>query len=245
MMTSAGERPAQLAKAIPDFEDRAGGRFPTGGEAARIVPTRERRWVFRRSHGAGVFSARQSAAMTWIDGRFEENVITTTLEQAMNWAKESSIWPMTFGLACCAIEMMATGASRFDLDRFGAGAFRATPRQADLMIVAGTVTYKMGTRVRRLYEQMPDPKYVIAMGACTVGGGPYFKYGYHVVKGVDLVVPVDVYVPGCPPRPEALLEGIMRIQDKIKARKITRGAPNTLPVPHHAGYVQEPGVVSA
>src|ERR1700749_2809271 len=150
--------------------------------------------------------------MGWLEGRFEESVITTTLEQAINWARESSMWPMTFGLACCAIEMMATGASRFDIDRFGAGAFRATPRQADLMIVAGTVNYKMASRVKRLYHQMPDPKYVIAMGACTVGGGPYFKYGYNVVKGVDLVVPVDVYVPGCPPRPEALIEGIMRLQ---------------------------------
>ncbi len=178
--------------------------------------------------------------MTWIEGRFEENVVTTTLEQAMNWAKESSIWPMTFGLACCAIEMMATGASRFDIDRFGAGAFRATPRQADLMIVAGTVTYKMASRVRRLWEQMPDPKYVIAMGACTIGGGPYFKYGYHVVKGVDLVVPVDVYVPGCPPRPEALLEGLMRIQDKIKAKRIGKGVQELLPVPHHSGFAKHP-----
>ncbi len=152
----------------------------------------------------------------WIEGRFEENVITTTVEQAINWARQSSVWPLTFGLACCAIEMMAAGASRFDMDRFGAGAFRATPRQADLMIVAGTVTYKMASRVRRLYNMMPDPKFVIAMGACTVGGGPYFKYGYHVVKGVDLVVPVDVYVPGCPPRPESLLEGLMRIQDMFR-----------------------------
>lgn len=183
---------------------------------------------------------------TWIEGRFEENVITTTLEQAMNWARQSSIWPMTFGLACCAIEMMAAGASRYDMDRFGAGAFRATPRQADLMIVAGTVTYKMASRVRRLYEQMPDPKYVIAMGACTVGGGPYFKWGYHVVKGVDLVVPVDVYVPGCPPRPEALLEGLMRIQDKIKAKKITRSSVEVLPVPHHTGRVAlPPSIVQA
>ena len=179
---------------------------------------------------------------TWIDGRFEEGVILSTLEQGMNWAKESSIWPMTFGLACCAIEMMATGASRYDLDRFGAGAFRASPRQADLMIVAGTVTFKMASRVRRLWEQMPDPKYVIAMGACTVGGGPYFKWGYHVVKGVDLVVPVDVYVPGCPPRPEALLEGIMRIQDKIRARRLGKGAIETLPVPHQHGCVATPEV---
>ncbi|MGQ0635281.1 MAG: NADH-quinone oxidoreductase subunit B [Planctomycetaceae bacterium] len=173
----------------------------------------------------------------------------------MNWARQASIWPMTFGLACCAIEMMAAGASRFDLDRFGAGAFRATPRQADLMIVAGTVTFKMASRVRRLYEQMPDPKYVIAMGACTVGGGPYFKWGYHVVKGVDLVVPVDVYVPGCPPRPEALLEGLMRIQDKIKARKYGKVAgtagpgqrgekiDDELPVPHHSGYAATPQLV--
>jgi NADH-quinone oxidoreductase subunit B len=190
--------------------------------------------------------------MTWIEGRFEENVIVSSLEQAMNWAKESSIWPMTFGLACCAIEMMATGASRYDLDRFGAGAFRASPRQADLMIVAGTVTFKMASRVRRLFEQMPDPKYVIAMGACTVGGGPYFKWGYHVVKGVDLVVPVDVYVPGCPPRPEALLEGVMRIQDKIKGRRLAKQSGSAgrfqsgekvsdeLPIPHHTGYATDP-----
>ncbi len=196
-----------------------------------------------------------TSGMAWIEGRFEENVITTTVEQAINWARQSSIWPMTFGLACCAIEMMATGASRYDMDRFGAGAFRATPRQADLMIVAGTVTYKMASRVRRLYNLMPEPKFVIAMGACTVGGGPYFKWGYHVVKGVDLVVPVDVYVPGCPPRPEALLEGLMRIQDKIKGHRIAkqrsqdgsggflrRGVKvdDELPVPHHTGYVMVP-----
>jgi NADH-quinone oxidoreductase subunit B len=179
----------------------------------------------------------------WIEGRFEENLILTSVEQAINWARQASIWPMTFGLACCAIEMMATGASRYDMDRFGAGAFRATPRQADLMIVAGTVTYKMASRVRRLYNLMPDPKFVIAMGACTVGGGPYFKYGYHVVKGVDLVVPVDVYVPGCPPRPEALLEGLMRIQDKIRGHKIAKlkgskqQVADEIPVPHHSGYV--------
>ena len=192
----------------------------------------------------------------WIEGRLPaDSVITTTIEQAINWARQSSVWPMTFGLACCAIEMMSAGASRYDLDRFGAGAFRATPRQADLMIVAGTVTYKMASRVKRLYDMMPDPKFVIAMGACTVGGGPYFKWGYHVVKGVDLVVPVDVYVPGCPPRPEALLEGLMRIQDKIKSHRIGRndsgdGAgflaagekiADELPLPHHTGHVAAPG----
>jgi len=181
--------------------------------------------------------------MSWIENRFEEGLIVTSLDFMINWGRKNSIWPMTFGLACCAIEMMAAGASRFDLDRFGAGAFRATPRQADLMIVAGTVTFKMASRVRRLYEQMPDPKYVIAMGACTVGGGPYFKWGYHVVKGVDLVVPVDVYVPGCPPRPEALLEGLMRIQDKIKAKRLARGTNDVLPVPHHSGYAAVPELV--
>ena len=120
-------------------------------------------------------------------------------------------------LHCCVCR-----SPRFDIDRFGAGAFRATPRQCDLMIVAGTVTYKMASRLKRLYNQMPHPKYVMAMGACTVGGGPYFKYGYNVVKGVDLIVPVDVYVPGCPPRPETLLEGLMRLQDKIRHQTIAK-----------------------
>ncbi len=160
--------------------------------------------------------------MGWLQNRFEENVIVTSVDWALNWARQSSIWPMTFGLACCAIEMMATGMSRWDLDRFGAGAFRATPRQSDLMIVAGTVTYKMAERIRRLYNQMPDPKYVLAMGACTIGGGPYAKFGYHVVKGVDLIVPVDVYIPGCPPRPETLIEGLMRLQDKMRHETIAR-----------------------
>lgn len=191
----------------------------------------------------------------WIEGRFEDQVLTTTLEQLINWSRQSSLWPMTFGLACCAIEMMAAGAGRFDLDRFGAGAFRASPRQSDLMIVAGTVTYKMASRLRRLYDQMPEPKYVIAMGACAIGGGPYFEHGYHVVKGVDLIVPVDVYVPGCPPRPESLIEGLMRLQDKIRGHRIARRPlpegtgglmslgrrggklPDELPLPHHSGHV--------
>ncbi len=140
------------------------------------------------------------------------------LRRLVDWSRINSVWPMTFGLACCAIEMMATAATRYDMDRFGAGVFRATPRQSDLMIVAGTVNYKMAHRVKRLFEEMPDPKWVMAMGACTVGGGPYSKFGYHVVQGVDLIVPVDVHVPGCPPRPEAVIEGLFRLQEKITAR---------------------------
>ena len=147
-------------------------------------------------------------------------VLVTKVETVVNWARKSSLWPMTFGLACCAIEMMAAGASRYDMDRFGAGIFRATPRQADLMIVAGTVSMKMAPRVKLLYEQMPEPKYVIAMGACTISGGPYIKYGYHVLKGVDRLIPVDVYIPGCPPRPEALLEGLFRVQEKMRYERI-------------------------
>jgi NADH-quinone oxidoreductase subunit B len=192
----------------------------------------------------------------WIEGRFEEGVILSTLEQSINWARQGSLWPMTFGIACCAIEMMSAGAGRFDLDRFGAGAFRPSPRQADLMIVAGTVTYKMASRIQRLYEQMPDPKYVIAMGACTVAGGPYYEHGYHVVRGVERIVPVDVYIPGCPPRPESLLEGLMRLQEKIRGKRLARQPePETggwishlwrssqkiedeLPVPQQNGYVE-------
>jgi len=183
--------------------------------------------------------------MGLLEGAMRDGFMATNLEHAINWARESSMWPMTFGLACCAIEMMATGAPRYDIDRFGAGAFRATPRQADLMIVAGTVNLKMAERVRRLYNQMPDPKFVIAMGACTCGGGPYYKYGYNVAKGVDLIVPVDVYVPGCPPRPEALLEGLMRVQDKVrKMRDLTRGDLATIPIPTRTGHVGLPPELS-
>jgi NADH-quinone oxidoreductase subunit B len=174
--------------------------------------------------------------MPLLENRFEDSFVVTSLDQAIDWARASSLWPMTFGLACCAIEMMAVGGPRYDIDRFGAGAFRATPRQADLMIVAGTVNLKMAERVRRLYDLMPDPKFVIAMGACTCGGGPYYKYGYNVVKGVDLVVPVDVYVPGCPPRPEALLEVLMRVQDKVKTmRTLRKERPDDVLVPARTG----------
>ncbi len=152
------------------------------------------------------------------DPEVEQTILLTKAEWLVDWSRKSALWPLGFGLACCAIEMISTAMTKFDVSRFGAEVFRATPRQADVMIVAGTVTHKMAPRVRRLWDQMADPKWVIAMGACTVGGGPYFKYGYHVVKGVDKVVPVDIYLPGCPPRPEALLEAIMRLQELVESR---------------------------
>ncbi|MBM4015942.1 MAG: NADH-quinone oxidoreductase subunit B [Planctomycetes bacterium] len=178
-------------------------------------------------------------------GLFERSLPDVQLfkiaDLAVNWGRASSLWPMTFGIACCAIEMMAVGAATFDMDRFGAGAFRATPRQADLMIVAGTVNAKMALIVKRLWDQMPEPKYVMAMGACTVGGGPYWKHGYNVVKGIDKFVPVDVHVPGCPPRPEAIIEGVRFLQRKIMAKRVlAKGAEGT---PDFTGISVSPGTV--
>jgi NADH-quinone oxidoreductase subunit B len=143
------------------------------------------------------------------------------IDDLLNWARESSQWPVTFGLACCAIEMMAAGASHYDLDRFGI-IFRGTPRQADIMIVSGTVTRKMAPVLRRLYEQMPEPKYVIAMGNCASGGGPYATGTYSVVRGVDKVVPVDLYIPGCPPRPEQLIDALLELGRSYKGEHALR-----------------------
>ena len=151
---------------------------------------------------------------------FERGLLLTTLDSLVNWTRKSSIWPASFGLACCAIEMMATGASRFDLARFGAEVFRGSPRQSDLMIVAGRVSRKMAPVLRRIYDQMPEPKWVIAMGNCAISGGPFvFPGQYAVVEGVDKLFPVDVYVPGCPPRPEALIEGILALEEKITGKR--------------------------
>ena len=177
-----------------------------------------------------------------------EGVFLTSLDFAVNWIRKNSVWPMTFGLACCAIEMMSMGAARFDIARFGAEVFRPSPRQADLMIVAGTITKKMAPQVVRLYNQMPEPKYVIAMGACAISGGP-FKQGYNVLKGIDRFIPVDVHIPGCPPRPEALIHAFMTLQKKIEAQTLTGpgrprhadpNAPSEFPVPAFGAHDLEP-----
>ncbi len=148
------------------------------------------------------------------------NIFITSLDKIYNWSRRNSVWPMVFGLACCAIEMICTAASRYDLARFGMEVFRATPRQSDLMIISGTVTKKMVPTIVRLYNQMPEPRYVLSMGACASGGGP-FKEGYNVVDGIDKFLPVDVYVPGCPPTPQALINGLIALQEKIDQQSLT------------------------
>ena len=148
------------------------------------------------------------------------NILFTTLDAVMDWGRSNSIWPLTFATSSCAIEMMATGASRHDFSRFGIEVYRASPRQADMIIVAGTIVNKMAPVLKRLYDEMSEPKYVVAMGACAISGGPFFLNSYCVVKGVEHVIPVDVYVPGCPPRPEALLYGMLQLQRKIETETI-------------------------
>jgi len=160
-----------------------------------------------------------------IESHLGDNILTTTLETMVNWARKSSLWPMPFGLACCALEMMAVVAPRFDLARFGAEVFRFSPRQSDLMIVAGTLTYKMASVARKIYDQMPEPKWVIAMGACAISGGIYNTYS--TVQGIEQIMPVDVYLPGCPPRPEALIHAIMEIQKKIETESFEKRSLDT------------------
>jgi NADH-quinone oxidoreductase subunit B len=174
----------------------------------------------------------------------KQGIFTTSVAALYNWGRSNSVWPLNFGLACCAIEMIAASMARFDISRFGSEVFRPSPRQADLMIVAGTVTKKMAPQVVRLYNQMPSPKYVIAMGACAISGGP-FKQGYNVLKGIDRYLPVDVHIPGCPPRPEALLHALITLQEKMRgealggpvpARHADPNAPGEFPVPTFGPY---------
>jgi len=182
----------------------------------------------------------------------KQGIFTVKMQQILEWgynsSRKNSIWPLQFGLACCAIEMIATSMARYDLARFGAEVFRPSPRQADLMIVAGTVTKKMAPQVVRLFNQMPEPKYVIAMGACAISGGP-FKQGYNVLKGIDRFIPVDVHIPGCPPRPEALLHAFMTLQRKIdqdtlfganKPRHLDKDALGEFPLPQFGEHDIEP-----
>lgn len=159
-----------------------------------------------------------------LTNRFQDNIFFASVDNVINWSRKSSLWPETFGIACCAIEMISAGCARYDLDRFGV-VFRPSPRQSDVMIIAGTVTKKMAPIVRRLYDQMPEPRYVIAMGTCAISGGVYNTYA--VVQGSDLIVPVDIHVAGCPPRPEALIHGFVLLQEKIMKERVLRAEPDS------------------